>query len=237
MIRARELGKAYGKKPVLRGVTFEARPGEITLLVGSNGAGKSTVMKILAGLAAPDTGDAFLGGCSMVKDRLGAQRHASFLPQTPSFHPRFSCAQIISFYARLRGMNDSGFVDRTLDVVGLREAAREPSRNLSGGMRQRLALALLVLPKAPILLLDEPGLSLDAEWRHRMQQQLRAEAAAGRVVLVTTHLLAEWNGLADRCLVCREGVIAGELNPSRLNSLAAPGEHAALFREPLAEPG
>lgn len=218
MIRAEELAKAYGRKQVLRGLTMEARPGAITLLVGANGAGKSTAMKILAGLAVPDAGDAFIHEYSIVRHRVAAQRQLAFLPQTPDFHPRFTCEQILAFYARLRGLPAKQTIRPALESVGLSDAAREPAGNLSGGMRQRLALALLFLPGAPVLLLDEPGLSLDAEWRHRMQQRLRAEAAAGRTILVTTHLLAEWNGLADRCLVCSDGMIERELDPHRLTT-------------------
>ena len=87
---------------------------------------------------------------------------------------------------------------------------------LSGGMRQRLGLALLLLPESPVLLLDEPGISLDPGWRTRLQEILREEAAQRRAVLVTTHLIAEWNGIADRCLLCRDGEIEREIDPNDL---------------------
>lgn len=87
---------------------------------------------------------------------------------------------------------------------------------LSGGTRQRLGLALLLLPDAPVLLLDEPGLSLDPTWRKRLQKTLRFEAERGKAVLVTTHLIAEWNNIAHRCLLCRDGKIERELDPKNL---------------------
>lgn len=99
-----------------------------------------------------------------------------------------------------------------LDRVGLTEAAKERTGALSGGMRQRLGLALLLLPQAPVLLLDEPGLSLEPGWRTRLQDFLREEAARGCAVLITTHLIAEWNGIADRCLLCRNGRIEREID-------------------------
>jgi ABC-type multidrug transport system ATPase subunit len=87
---------------------------------------------------------------------------------------------------------------------------------LSGGMRQRLGLALLLLADAPVLLLDEPGLSLDPGWRKWLQQTLRFEAQREKTVLITTHLIAEWNNVADRCLLCRDGGIERELDPADL---------------------
>jgi ABC-type multidrug transport system ATPase subunit len=103
-----------------------------------------------------------------------------------------------------------------LDVTGLREFADVRTNELSGGTRQRLGIALLLLPDAPVLLLDEPGLSLDPAWRKRLQETLRFEAARGKTVLVTTHLIAEWNNVAHRCLLCRDGIIDRELDPSHL---------------------
>lgn len=215
MIVAGALTKSYGRKPVLRGITFTARPGEITLLIGPNGAGKSTTMKVLTGLAHADGGEALIAGKNIAREKLAAQQQLSFLPQTPDFHPRFTCAQIVNFYTRLRGL-DSARDDFALETAGLREVAREQTRTLSGGMRQRLGLALLVLPDAPVLLLDEPGISLDPAWRRRLQIILHDEAHRGKTVLVTTHLIAEWNNVAHRCLLCRDGVIERELDPANL---------------------
>lgn len=226
MIQAEGLTKAFRSQAVLRGMTFEVRPGEITLMVGPNGAGKSTTMKVLAGLVRPDAGVARIGGDAIGGDRRAAQRRLSFLPQTPNFHPRFTCLQILRFYARLRGVAPSR-VTGVLESAGLGEAANVPTRALSGGMRQRLGLAVLMLPDAGVLLLDEPGLSLDPDWRARLQQLLRDEAGGGKTVLVTTHLLAEWNGAADRCLLCREGRIDREIDPDGL---------AAAFPSPPASP-
>jgi ABC-2 type transport system ATP-binding protein len=90
MIAAEKLTKAYHRKQVLRGVTFTAQPGEVTLLVGPNGAGKSTIMRVLTGLARADGGHALIAGKDIAREKLAAQRQLSFLPQTPSFHPRFT---------------------------------------------------------------------------------------------------------------------------------------------------
>lgn len=215
MIAAEHLVKNYGGKEVLRDMSISAQPGEITILVGPNGAGKTTTVKILAGLVRPDGGTARINSRDVVRDRVRAQRSLSYLPQRPDFHPRLTCAQILRFYARLRGLPSSR-CDAMLDIAGLSEFARVRAGDLSGGTRQRLGLALLLLPDAPALLLDEPGLSLDPAWRKRLQDTLRFEAERGKTVLLTTHLVAEWNGIAHRCLLCRDGKIERELDPANL---------------------
>jgi heme ABC exporter ATP-binding subunit CcmA len=215
MIAAEHLVKNYGRKSVLRDLSIRAQAGEITLLVGPNGAGKTTTVKVLAGLVRPNGGVARINSFDIVRDRLQAQRALSYLPQRPNYHPRLTCSELIRFYARLRGLALSR-CEAVLDQAGLREFARTRAGELSGGTRQRVGLALLLLPDAPVLLLDEPGLSLDPAWRKRLQETLRFEAERGKAVLVTTHLVAEWNNVAHRCLLCREGKIERELDPTNL---------------------
>jgi ABC-type multidrug transport system ATPase subunit len=215
MIATEHLVKHYRRKPVLRDMSILAKTGEISLLVGPNGAGKTTTMKILAGLVRPNAGIARIHSFDIVRDRIRAQRTLAYLPQRPNFHPRLTCAEIMRFYARLRGIASSR-CGAMLDQTGLREFECVRIGELSGGTRQRLGLALLLLPDAPVLLLDEPGLSLDPTWRKRLQETLRFEAARGKTVLVTTHLIAEWNNVAHRCLLCCDGRIERELDPWNL---------------------
>lgn len=215
MIQASDLRKSYGQKEVLRGLSLEARPGEITMLVGENGAGKSTTMKLLAGLAAPDGGSASIAGHDLVQSKLRAQQALSYLPQNPDFHPRLTCSGVLGFYLRLRGLKKAR-IARSLEQVGLTSLGKERIGTLSGGMRQRLGIALLLMPDTPVLLLDEPGLSLDPGWRYRLQEILQEEAARGKTILMATHLIAEWNGVAQRCLLCRQGQIERELDPADL---------------------
>jgi len=215
MISAENLTKTFGRKAVLRGISVHADAKQIMLMVGPNGAGKSTTIKVLAGLVRPDSGSARVNGFDIVDQRIAAQRSMAYLPQRPSFHPRLTCLEVLRFYAGLRGVPVAR-CEAMLQLTGLGEVARMRTEKLSGGMRQLLGLAFLLLADAPILLLDEPGLSLDPDWRKWLQQKLRFEAARGKTVLVTTHLIAEWNDVADRCLFCRDGVIERELDPTNL---------------------
>jgi ABC-2 type transport system ATP-binding protein len=215
MISIENVTKSYGGKPVLRGISFEAKRGEVTLMVGPNAAGKSTTVKVLAGLVRPNSGAARVNGFDIVDERISAQRSLAYLPQRPSFHPRLTCLEVLRFYARLRGALPSR-CHAMLALTGLSDLARTQTQKLSGGMRQRLGIAFLLLADAPVLLLDEPGLSLDPGWRKRLQETLHFEAQRGKTVLVTTHLIAEWNNVADRCLLCRDGVIDRALDPTNL---------------------
>jgi ABC-type multidrug transport system ATPase subunit len=215
MILTRNLQKTFGRHCVLDGLDLAAEPGAITLLVGANGAGKTTALRLLAGLAEPDAGKIAIAGHDLHKARSEALAHLSFLPQAPRFHPRLTAAQVAEFYGRLRG-RDRAEVTAALEAWGLVECARVPTGKLSGGLRQRLALAVFALADAPVLLLDEPGLSLDPEWRERLQEFLTGEARRGRTVLVATHLLGEWENRVDRCLLIENGRCAGEIPPDRL---------------------
>ena len=215
MISAQDLTKSFGRKAILRGISLHADPNQITLMVGPNGAGKSTTVKVLAGLIRPNSGRAHVNGFDVVARRIAAQRSTAYLPQRPSFHPKLTCLEILRFYAGLRGVPASR-CEAMLKLTGLDDVARMRTEKLSGGMRQLLGIAFLLLADAPVLLLDEPGLSLDPGWRKWLQQKLRFEAERGKTILVTTHLIAEWNDVADRCLLCRDGIIERELNPGNL---------------------
>ena len=227
MITIKHLIKNYGRKEVLRDMSMSAQPGEITMVVGPNGAGKTTTLKVLAGLVRPNSGSARVNSFDVVRERIKAQRAISYLPQRPDFHPGLTCIEILRFYARLRGLAPSR-CEAMLDLAGLRGVTHMRAGELSGGTRQRLGLALLLLPDAPVLLLDEPGLSLDPTWRKRLQNTLQFEAERGKTVLLTTHLVAEWNNIAHRCLLCRDGIIERELDPTNL-----PNDFDLLETEPV----
>jgi Cu-processing system ATP-binding protein len=215
MITITDLRKSYGSRRVLNGLDLTARAGDVTLLVGANGSGKTTTLRHLCGLSAPDAGRISIGGADLSADRRAALAQVSFLPQSPRFHARLTVADILTFYARLRALPATRVigVERQWDLADVRA---RPTRELSGGTRQRLALAVLSLPEAPVLVLDEPGLSLDPQWRRMLQNELHAAARRGATVLVATHLLGEWNGQADRCLVLEQGRIGRELPPGHL---------------------
>src|SRR5436190_12527225 len=122
MITVDQLMKSYGRNPILRGISFEAKRGEISLMVGPNGAGKSTTVKALAGLVHPDGGKVQVDGFDLVHERIAAQRSLAYLPQRPNFHPKLTCLEVLRFYAQLRGAPKSR-CDAMLNLVGLIDVA------------------------------------------------------------------------------------------------------------------
>jgi len=215
VIEARAIDKRFGARMVLCGLNLEVTPGVVTLLVGANGAGKTTLLRILTGLCEPDRGQVRIAGCDVVIDRLTALSALAFLPQAPRFHPRLTTQQVARYYGALRGRtNDEVMAELT--TWGLQDHLRVTTAHLSGGLRQRLAIAVFALARAPVLVLDEPGLSLDPEWRIRLQKHLSAEARRGATVLVATHLLGEWEGKVDACILLEAGRVGGALPPDRL---------------------
>ena len=214
MIEGRHLHKSFGKKTVLHDASFAAEAGTITALVGPNGSGKTTTLHVVAGLTSPDDGTAIVDGVDVTTDRTRAQEHLAFLPQDVRFHDALTPRQVLRFYAGLRPERSAEQHDASTDRiellladVALTDAADQPCGTLSGGMRQRLGLAILELAEAPVLLLDEPALSLDPEWRTFLMDRLQAHADEGAAVLMATHLLDVWTPIVDRVLHCEDGQI------------------------------
>lgn len=218
MIEAADLYKSFGDATVLDGASFSVGSGTVAALVGPNGSGKTTTLHLLAGLATPDAGTARIDGTDVVRDRAAAQAKLAFLPQDVRFHDALTPRQVLRFYADLRGA-DADRIGAALQRVDLTAAAEQPCGTLSGGMRQRLGLALLSLSDPDVLLLDEPGLSLDPDWRRALMQWLRDCADTGATVLMATHLLEIWRPAIDRVLTCADGLICAENTP--INPVAA----------------
>jgi len=212
MIDVTRLRKSFGDHTVLDGASFSVAPGTVAALVGPNGSGKTTTLHVLAGLARPDAGSATVAGVDVTGDPAGGlsgRGHLAFLPQDVRFHEALTPRQVLRFYAGLRNA-PTDRIDTLLDRVALLDAADRRCGALSGGMRQRLGLAVLELADAPVLLLDEPALSLDPEWRTVLMDRLRARADEGATVLLATHLLDVWTSIVDRVLRCEEGQVREE---------------------------
>jgi ABC-type multidrug transport system ATPase subunit len=215
MITTRGLTKAYGTRQVLDRLDLDVRGGEITLLVGANGCGKSTTLRLIAGLSSSDAGSITIDGHPFARERTQALAALSYLPQSPRFHSHLTVGQIVEFYASLRAVPMARALD-AVDHWGLSGYRMVRCGRLSGGLRQRLALAILFMSDAPVLLLDEPGLSLDPDWRRFLQGELRSAVRRGRTAFVSTHLLGEWDEHGDRCLVLEAGRVSRELPADRL---------------------
>jgi ABC-2 type transport system ATP-binding protein len=197
------LTKRYGDTTVLDDLSFVVEPGRVTGFLGPNGAGKSTTMKILLDLASADDGTATIGGCRY-RDLADPARTVGVVIEADAFHPGRSGRNHLRVVADTAGI-DHERVDEMIDAVGLTSASNRRVGAYSLGMRQRLGLAAALLGDPPVLILDEPANGLDPQGVRTLRDLLRARAAAGGTVLVSSHLLAEVEHLADDIVIIAAG--------------------------------
>jgi len=207
MIESNGLTKRFGGRTVVQDVTFACEPGTVTGFLGPNGAGKTTTLRMLCGLSEPDAGSAaVLGGAYRALPNPG--RRVGMLLDASAQHPGRRGRETLALSARLMGVPEQR-ADELLTVVGLdRSAARKRVRQYSLGMRQRLGLAHALLGDPEVLILDEPANGLDPEGMRWMRSLLRDFADRGGTVLLSSHLLAEVEAVADQLVIIGGGRIA-----------------------------
>ncbi|CBS89839.1 ABC transporter ATP-binding protein [Azospirillum lipoferum] len=217
----RGVTKRYGETEAVRGVDLTLAPGECVAMVGHNGAGKSSLIKLMLGLTTPTAGSIrVLGGdpasaaCSPIRRRIG------FLPENVAFHPNMTGRETLDFYARLKGASRRGN-DALFEKVGLEPAAiKRRVSTYSKGMRQRLALAQALLGGPKLLFLDEPTTGLDPALRQSFYAIVAELRDQGTTVLLCSHALTELEGQADRVVVMSRGRKVADGSLATLRSLA-----------------
>jgi ABC-type multidrug transport system ATPase subunit len=200
MIDIRELTKTYGEFTAVDNVSFDIREGETLALLGPNGSGKSTILKCLAGLVIPTAGSIAFG--PPASNKKTKRDFISYLPQRIDFHKCLTAGEVLEIYCRQRRMPLSRIDDvlhrSEFDFNGF--SAKRISQ-LSGGMLQRLGLAIACLPDSPILLLDEPTVSLDPKGAVTFRKFLKLLKQQGKTIVFTSHMLADVDELADRVAI------------------------------------
>ncbi len=195
--------KRYGHEVVVDDLTFSVAPGCVTGFLGPNGAGKSTTLKVLLDLAAADAGHATIAG-TRYRDLRDPARTVGVVLEPNAFHPGRSGRNHLRILADSSGITHDR-IEVLLDMVELSHAADRHVGGYSLGMRQRLGIAAALLGEPPVLVLDEPGNGLDPQGIRWLRDLLRAHAAAGGTVFVSSHLLAEVEHLADEVVVINRG--------------------------------
>jgi ABC-2 type transport system ATP-binding protein len=218
-IETHALTKRYGKTRAVDDLSIAVQPGRVTGFVGPNGAGKTTTMQLLLGLAAPDSGDAFIAGkryASIVRPLtvVGA------LLEAGAVHPGRSARHHLGWIARSNGLAMSR-VDHVLRLVGLSNVASRRAGGFSLGMRQRLGVAAALLGDPSILILDEPTIGLDPEGIQWMRATLRALADEGRTVFISSHLMSELEDTADHLIVIGRGRLLANVSVEQLIASAS----------------
>jgi len=236
-IHAAHLRRFFGPVPAVVDISLDAPSGAITGLIGPNGAGKTTLLLILAGLLSPDSGQATVGGYDIVTHPRDARAVIGWMPDAFGTWDALTCAEILTFYCRAYGLPKREATHRTyslLETVYLAEYAGTQARVLSRGQKQRLGLARALVHDPAVLLLDEPASGLDPRSRIELRDLLKSFAAAGKTVLLSSHVLSEMDEIvdnavflssgrdvdqaaADRAMVTR-GWRIGTLEPARLTA-------------------
>jgi ABC-2 type transport system ATP-binding protein/nitrous oxidase accessory protein len=245
MIRIRQLSKSFGRARVLDGIDLDVAEGESVALWGSNGAGKTTIIRCITGIYRHE-GSIAIDNLDTSRHGKAARQRIGYVPQEAGLYDDFRVAEAVAFFARLRGLDG---VDESalLSSVGLCGHERKRVRQCSGGMKQRLSLAIAMLGSPPVMLLDEVTASLDAVGRTELIGLLSTiTKSSNRAILFASHRIEEIAALATRVLVLKEGRVqrdvpvatfVHEYAESSILHLFMPREHIAQAMAILADEG
>ncbi len=212
MIEVRDLVKHYGHVKALQGVTFEVRPGEVVGLLGPNGAGKSTAMRIVTGFLAPTSGSAMVDGIEVVDDPIACQQKIGYLPEGNPLYLDMRLREALRFVASARGLtgDERGrAIGEAVADAGLKGKEHQLIGSLSRGYRQRVGLAMALLHRPPVLILDEPSSGLDPNQQIEMRRFLRS-LGASRTIIFSSHILPEVEAVCDRLIIIHEGKLVAD---------------------------
>ena len=204
MIEADQLTRRYGDFLAVDHVSFSIGQGEIVGLLGHNGAGKTTIMKMLTGYLEPSSGEARIDGMEVEANRKAVQAQLGYLPENLPLYPEMSVADYLAFSAALRGVDVPAAVRRAIEATELEEKALDPISTLSRGFKQRVGVAQPILHQPRFLILDEPTNGLDPGQTQHMRQLIRRLAEHATVIL-STHIMQEVSAICDRALILRGG--------------------------------
>ena len=235
-IHVQGLEKSYKELEVLRGVDFDVARGSIFALLGSNGAGKTTVVKILSTLLRADAGTAVVNGFDVATQPANVRESISLTGQFAAVDEILSGRENLVLVARLRRLKDPGRIaDALLDRFSLTDAAARRVSTYSGGMRRRLDIAMSLIGNPPVIFLDEPTTGLDPEGRIEVWNSVKELARQGTTVLLTTQYLDEAEQLADRIAILHGGRIIVNGTLAELRQLLPPAKVEYVEKQPTLE--
>lgn len=217
LIEAKDLQKCYGHLPVIDGLSFRVQRGECCGVLGPNGAGKTTTLRMLLGQVQPDAGRLRLFGQTMPVAARQARRRIGVVPQHDNLDQDFTVTENLHVYGGYFGLSQDEVrqrIPRLLELVALTERARTVVRELSGGLRRRLAIARALINDPELLILDEPTTGLDPQIRQVIWQILRQLQQSGLTLILSTHYMEEAERLCDRLLVLDRGRLVAD-RPTR----------------------
>jgi ABC-2 type transport system ATP-binding protein len=211
MIEAHDLIKDYGRNRAVNDVSFRIEGGDIVGLLGPNGSGKTTIMRMLTGFFAPTMGSCTIAGVDVQSDPREARRHIGYLPERVALYPDMTVRSYLNFAARVHGMSRGlrARVNETMELTGLTEMAKRHIGKLSKGYRQRVGIAQAIVHRPDVLILDEPTVGLDPRQIVEIRTLIR-ELAGHSTVLLSTHILPEVSITCRRVLIIDQGRLVAE---------------------------
>src|ERR1700723_4252997 len=230
MIEVQELTKYFGATLAVNHVSFKVEKGEIIGLLGPNGSGKTTIMRILAGFFPATSGRAMIGGLDVAEHSLETRRRVGYLPENMVLSPDLSVDALLEFGARVREIDPKTTRDRieySLDTCGLKDVRPKLIGKLSKGYRQRVGIAQAILSDPEVLILDEPTVGLDPRQVVEIRELIRS--LAGRsTVLLSTHILPEVTMTCRRVVIIDKGRIVAQDTPERLTAKLQGSEQSII---------
>ncbi len=229
VVEVNELSFSYGTNQVLNGLSLSVKEGEIFGVLGANGSGKTTLMRIMVGLLSRHGGTLEVYGESPSPQQAG---QVGYMPQLNALYQELSVRENVDFFARMYGMSDRGSrgqsVADAIELVGLTSQIGEPVLKLSGGMRQRVSLAIALVHRPSLLLLDEPTVGLDPDLRVMFWEHFRRMAESGTTIVISSHTMDD-AAHCDRLAFLRDGRVIALDTPSALR--AATGHSDASLED------
>jgi ABC-2 type transport system ATP-binding protein len=213
VLECRDLRKAFGDLVAVDGVAFTIAEGETYGLLGPNGAGKTTTISMIAGLLERDAGEVLVEGQPLTTRSVAGKAAIGLVPQDLALYPDLTGRENLVFFGRLYGLSGSELgsrVEEVLDIVGLRDRAGDRSEEYSGGMKRRLNIAIGLLHRPKLLILDEPTVGVDPQSRNAILESVERLSVEGMAVLYTTHYMEEAERLCDRVAIIDQGRIVAE---------------------------
>lgn len=204
MIHLKNIQKNFGKLTVLNDTSFSIKKGGIFAVLGPNGSGKTTILKIILGMVLPQKGEVFIDD-EMVLGSWNYRNEISYLPQIARFPDNLSVKELIDMIKDLRTMHSRE--EELIQLLGLEKFLDKKLGNLSGGTRQKVNIVLAFMFDSPILILDEPTAGLDPVSMIRLKELIQTEKEKGKIILITTHILGLVESLADEIIFLLEGKI------------------------------
>ena len=221
MIVVRDLHKSFGDVKAVRGVSFEARDGEITGLLGPNGAGKTTTLRMLYSLLPPDDGEILIDGLDPTRDAMEIKRTLGVVPDNRGLYGRLTARENIAYYGELHGLNRRQMRTRIEELVETLDMADFIDRRTEGfsqGQRVKVAIARAMVHEPQTVLLDEPSNGLDVMSTRALRHYVRSLRSAGRSVVLSTHIMQEVAALCDRIVIIAKGEVAADGTAAELLS-------------------